>query len=118
MSELVRHDLAASVKPPHAPLIIWFSSSTRRRSTWSTVSRADPFGVRVIVSRDGGETFDVGHEYVLSHAAFSWDWGYPSTVCCDDGLLVTAAYSLLDLNHEERGTCCLTYRYSQDLFVG
>lgn len=79
--------------------------------------RAYPFGVRAIVSRDGGERFDLQTEYVIADSAFSWDCGYPSTVCYDDGLVVTAAYSLLDLDHENWGTCCLAYRYSQDLFA-
>lgn len=79
--------------------------------------RAYPFGVRAIVSRDGGERFDLQTEYVIADSAFSWDCGYPSTVCYDDGLVVTAAYSLLDLDHESWGTCCLAYRYSQDLFA-
>ena len=79
--------------------------------------RAYPFGVRAIVSRDGGERFDLQTEYVIADSAFSWDCGYPSTVCYDDGLVVTAAYSLLDLEHENWGTCCLAYRYSQDLFA-
>lgn len=79
--------------------------------------RAYPFGVRAIVSRDGGDHFDLRTEYVISDSAFSWDCGYPSTVCYDDGLVVTATYSLLDLDHEDWGTCCLAYRYSQDLFA-
>lgn len=79
--------------------------------------RAYPFGVRAIVSRDGGERFDLQTEYVIADSAFSWDCGYPSTVCYDDGLVVTAAYSLLDLDHENWGTCCLAYRYSQELFT-
>lgn len=79
--------------------------------------RAYPFGVRAIVSRDGGDRFDLQTEYVIADSAFSWDCGYPSTVCYDDGLVVTAAYSLLDLDHENWGTCCLAYRYSQDLFT-
>ena len=79
--------------------------------------RAYPFGVRAIVSRDGGEHFDLQTEYVIADSAFSWDCGYPSTVCYDDGLVVTAAYSLLDLDHADWGTCCLAYRYSQELFT-
>lgn len=79
--------------------------------------RAYPFGVRAIVSRDGGDRFDLQTEYVIADSAFSWDCGYPSTVCYDDGLVVTAAYSLLDLDHENWGTCCLAYRYSQELFT-
>lgn len=79
--------------------------------------RSYPFGVRAIVSRDGGDHFDLQTEYVISDSAFSWDCGYPSTVCYDDGLVVTTAYSLLELGHEDWGTCCLSYRYSQDLFV-
>ncbi len=78
--------------------------------------RAYPFGVRAIVSRDGGHTFDTDREYVLSDSAFCWDVGYPSTVCFDDGTIVTTAYSIMDLGHPEWGTCCLAYRYHQDAF--
>ncbi|MDE3000486.1 MAG: sialidase family protein [Gemmatimonadota bacterium] len=78
--------------------------------------RAYPFGVRAIVSRDGGNTFDVNREYVISDTAYHPDCGYPSTVCFADGTSVTAAYSLMDVAHPEWGTCCIAYRYPQQNF--
>ncbi len=78
--------------------------------------RAYPFGVRAIVSRDGGYTFDVNQEYIISDTAYHPDCGYPSTVCFEDGTIVTAAYSLMDVAQPEWGTCCIAYRYSQQDF--
>ena len=78
--------------------------------------RSYPFGVRAVVSRDGGATFDVACEYVLSDSAWCHDCGYPSTVCYDDGTIVTVDYSLLDLDRPEWGTCAIAYRYDQELF--
>ena len=78
--------------------------------------RAYPFGVRAIVSRDGGETFDIQREYILSDTAYSWDCGYPSTICYEDGTIVTAAYAIMDIERRDWGTCCLAYRYHQDVF--
>lgn len=78
--------------------------------------RAYPFGVRAIVSRDGGDTFDIEREYVLSDTAWSWDCGYPSTVCYDDGTIVTAAYTIMDIRRRDWGTCCLCYVYHQSAF--
>ncbi len=78
--------------------------------------RAYPFGVRAIVSRDGGNTFDANREYIISDTAYHPDCGYPSTVCFEDGTIVTAAYSLMDVAHPEWGTCCIAYRYPQKNF--
>ncbi len=78
--------------------------------------RAYPFGVRAIVSRDGGNTFDANREYIISDTAYHPDCGYPSTVCFENGTIVTAAYSLMDVANPEWGTCCLAYRYSQQNF--
>lgn len=76
--------------------------------------RAYPFGVRAIVSRDGGKTFDIDTEYILSDTAYCWDCGYPSTVCFEDGEIVTTAYTIADIEHPEWGTCGMAYRYHQD----
>ena len=76
--------------------------------------RAYPFGVRAILSRDGGDTFDIEREYVLSDTGYSWDCGYPSTVCYDDGTIVTVAYTIMDIAHRDWGTCCLAYVYHAD----
>ena len=78
--------------------------------------RAYPFGLRAIVSRDGGNTFDTACEYILSDTAYCHDCGYPSTVCCDDGTIVTVDYSIMDVERPEWGTCAIAYRYREELF--
>ena len=78
--------------------------------------RAHPFGVRAIISHDGGDNFDLTHEYILSDTGYHPDCGYPSTVCFEDGTIVTTAYTIMDIDHPEWGTSCLAYRYHQDLF--
>ena len=78
--------------------------------------RAYPFGVRAIVSHDGGNTFDIEREYILSDTGYCWDCGYPSTICYEDGTIVTVAYSIMDMEHPDWGTCCMAYLYHQDLF--
>jgi hypothetical protein len=78
--------------------------------------RQPPFGVRAIVSRDGGKTFDTDREYIITDRYVHEDCGYPSTVCLADGTVVTLAYTVLDLDHADWGTCCIAYRYPQELF--
>ncbi len=78
--------------------------------------RAYPFGVRAIVSHDGGNTFDTEHEYILSDTGYCSDCGYPSTICYGDGSIVTVDYSVMDIDHPEWGTCCMAFLYHQDLF--
>ena len=78
--------------------------------------RAYPFGVRAIISHDGGETFDIAREYILSDTGYCTDCGYPSTVCFGDGLIVTVAYSIMDIDYPEWGTCCMAYCYHQEVF--
>jgi hypothetical protein len=72
--------------------------------------------VRAIVSRDGGKTFDTDREYIITDRYVHEDCGYPSTVCLADGTVVTLAYTVLDLDHADWGTCCIAYRYPQELF--
>ena len=45
------------------------------------------------------------------------DCGYPSTVCLADGTIVTLAYTVFDLDHPDWGTCCIAYRYPQELLT-
>ncbi len=78
--------------------------------------RAEPFGIRALVSRDGGESFDLGREYVIASTYLHRDCGYPSTVCLEDGTVVTASYALEDRSHPDWGTCCVANRYHQSLF--
>ncbi len=52
--------------------------------------RAEPFGIRARLSRDGGQTWDAGR--VLRADASDWDLGYTRTVQRADGRLVTVYY--------------------------
>ena len=78
--------------------------------------RQYPFGVRAIVSRDGGKTFDLTREYIITDTHHNHDCGYPSTVAFPDGTVVTVAYTLADTDHPEWGTACIAYRYDQSVF--
>jgi hypothetical protein len=78
--------------------------------------RQYPFGVRALVSRDGGKKFDVDVEYILADSYLLRDCGYPSTVCLHDGTIITVAYAVQDVDRPEWGTCCIAYRYSASLF--
>lgn len=53
-----------------------------------------PYGVRAMLSRDGGESWS--EEYILDERAKLWDFGYPSTVELDDGSLLTVYYQRYD----------------------
>ncbi len=52
--------------------------------------REKPYGERVMLSRDEGETWDT--DYVLDADANSGDLGYPATVELNDGRLLTVYY--------------------------
>ncbi len=52
--------------------------------------RCEPFGERVYVSRDDGESFT--EEYVLRDDGKNFDLGYPATAELPDGSLVTVYY--------------------------
>ncbi|HEY0984656.1 sialidase family protein [Schlesneria sp.] len=55
--------------------------------------RRRPFGIQVRTSRDEGTTWSA--PIVLTDDGTSSDLGYPSTVECDDGTLVTVWYEVL-----------------------
>ena len=78
--------------------------------------RSEPFGVRAILSRDGGKTFDLTREYILSSAFGNPDCGYPSTVALDDGTIVTATYTVIHKDHPEWGVCAVALVYPADAF--
>jgi hypothetical protein len=78
--------------------------------------RSRPFGIRAVLSTDGGDSFDWDRQYVLEDSFWAWDAGYPSTVCFEDGTLVTTGYAILDMDHPEWGTCALSYRYDEGIF--
>ena len=50
-----------------------------------------PFAVRVMFSRDEGETWDVDHDLYIN--GISGDMGYPATVELRDGSLLTVFYA-------------------------
>ncbi|MBP3362013.1 MAG: exo-alpha-sialidase [Clostridia bacterium] len=52
--------------------------------------REEPFGQRVMLSRDDGETWDT--DYILREDGPSFDLGYPSTVELKNGALLTVYY--------------------------
>ena len=56
--------------------------------------REAPYGIRVMFSRDAGETWDA--DYVLDDEGQSGDLGYPSTVGLRDGSLLTVFYENRD----------------------
>ena len=56
--------------------------------------REAPYGIRLMLSRDGGETWDT--DYVLDAGGQSGDLGYPATVELKDGSLLTIYYENTD----------------------
>lgn len=70
--------------PPH--LLLHSSGAV----LMSVGRRIKPYGERVYVSFDGGETFD--REYILDDTAKSPDLGYPCTAELSDGSLITVYY--------------------------
>ena len=60
----------------------------------SYCQRTEPFIVKVMFSKDEGETWDVGHDIYVN--GISADMGYPSTMELDDGSLFTVFYAIPD----------------------
>lgn len=56
--------------------------------------RRAPMGIRACLSRDGGKTWDIGHEFVLraDGKRSGSDLGYPLTTELEDGTLLTLYY--------------------------
>lgn len=72
-----------------APAHLFLHSSGILISAFSR--RTLPYGIRIILSKDGGETWS--DEYTLYENYCSDDLGYPSTVELDDGSLLTVFYA-------------------------
>ncbi len=53
--------------------------------------RSQPFGIRAMLSKDDGETWDI--DYTLTDNSPTFDAGYPATIECQDGSLLTVYYS-------------------------
>jgi Neuraminidase (sialidase) len=61
---------------------------------WLLVSyghRRQPFGIRACISKDGGKTWDIDNEIILSDA-YNTDLGYPASVQLEDGSILTVFY--------------------------
>ncbi len=69
--------------------------------------RAEPFGIRVVVSEDDGRTWQA--PLTLRADASDWDLGYPRTVVRPDGALVTLYY-YNDARGPERYIAATTWR--------
>ena len=48
----------------------------------------------MVLSRDGGKTWDEAHRVLLGWDSLNMDTGYPSTVQLDDGTIVTMYYAV------------------------
>ena len=72
-----------------------------RHSSGALVStysfRKPPFGIKAMISTDGGDSWDTS-DYRIYTNAVSSDLGYPSTVELDDGTCLTAFYARPDEN--------------------
>lgn len=55
--------------------------------------RQPPHGVRALVSRDEGETWEFDQKIILVAESRNYDCGYPSSVQRDDGKIFTAYYA-------------------------
>jgi hypothetical protein len=53
--------------------------------------RVHPYGIKVMFSRDEGEHWDTGYDLYVN--GVSDDLGYPSTVECNDGSMLTVFYA-------------------------
>ncbi|MGM0495012.1 MAG: sialidase family protein [Armatimonadota bacterium] len=73
-------------KPPHLTRL----SDGRILMTYGY--RHEPYGERACLSSDGGETWDYENEIILRDDAPSGDLGYPASIECDDGTILTVYY--------------------------
>ena len=80
--------------------------------------RIRPMGCGGLVSRDGGKTWDYGHELLLAGDGIqNGDLGYPSTVQLGDGTINTALYyaSGSETSHQNWGdVSCQLIKYAEN----
>ena len=55
--------------------------------------RKTPFGVRAIISKDNGTSWELENEIIIEEGFNSWDCGYPFTLELQDGSILTAYYA-------------------------
>lgn len=84
--------------------------------------RRRPLGVGAFTSADGGASWSTEHEVILAGDGIGNDVGYPSTVQCTDGTIVTVCYFARGSGPSEPmdgwgETSCQALRYREDLVV-
>jgi hypothetical protein len=76
---------------------------------------AGEYGVRGLLSLDGGRTWDRGTEFVLERDALNGDCGYPSSTQLADGTIVTLYYAKGTKSHKPYHAAAVRYRESDIL---
>lgn len=76
-------------------------------------SRVDYFGAGVLVSEDGGETWDEQRAVAIGWDSLSTDTGYPSTVQLEDGTIVTMYYAVGTAESADEQAIVVRYREEQ-----
>lgn len=89
-------------KPPHLTMM----KDGRILVTYGY--RHEPYGERACFSNDGGATWDYANEVVLRDDAPNGDLGYPASVECDDGTILTVYYQV---DQPGEKTCLMTTRW-------
>lgn len=80
-------------------------------------NRLEPFGAGVMVSRDGGGTWDVKGRTLIGWDSESTDCGYPSSAQLEDGTIVTMYYSV-GTESEPGVEMAIAVRYSERMLLG
>ena len=68
------------------------------------------YGVRGLLSLDGGRTWDRRAEFVLERDALNGDCGYPSSTQLEDGTIVTLYYAKGTKSHKAYHAVAVRYR--------
>ena len=76
-------------------------------------SRVGRFGAGVLLSDDGGKTWDESRQVLIGWDSLSTDTGYPSTVQLDNGTIVTMYYAVGTAKSPETQAIVVRYTESQ-----
>lgn len=79
-------------RPMQHPADLTLLQDGRVLMTFGRRIGGEPMGCGLLLSSDGGKSWDTTREIVLAGDSGGGDCGYPSTVQMDDGTLVTALY--------------------------